>query len=467
MYQEWFGLDGPPFDLTSETGSLYMSPQHREAMAALEWGLTEPNGITLLVGQVGMGKTSLVLSLISQPIEGLRIVYLGQPKLSFEEILRFALGELGIEGSEFKTRLQLLKAMEVACLALGRDERIVLIFDEAQSLSDELLEDLRLLSNETPKSKGRLQIVIVGQSELRERLLRPPLRNLDQRIGTRVELSRLSKKEGLDYVAHRVRAKGGDAGAIFKTAALRKFVAHGLGIPRRINVVCHNSMVLAYAAGARRVTARMVSQVVAENATATAAEPSPGFYFGNAWRLMRSDSVRLGLALTIGAAAIGLGTASHSLIGARAAAPPVRANETHKRLIEHSQSAGSEGSSASADTRQPVEGHRRSNATRRSDDQLAANKSKSSPSVAERLVPVDPIGAESPITAKQPESDREVWVKSGDTLAQIALSYLGPDLDSELSRLIEANPQIANVDIILPGEKIRLPPRASTTALPR
>jgi len=263
-YYSHFGLSGSPFQLTSSPAALYMSEEHREAYAALEWGLLrESSGFTVLVGEVGTGKTTLVVAILARQYQNVRSIYLNNPRLSFEEMIKLILKQLGLK-AQGRSRLADLEAFNRFLCALPASERVVIIIDEAHDLSDETMEQLRLLSNSGEHEKKQLHFVFVGQPELLRRLSSPSVRQLDQRIGARSVLNPLQRAEVAEYIEQRLAACGGSATRIFRSAALGQIVRHSAGIPRRINVLCHNAMLLAFSAGARQVDSRMVQAAVAE-----------------------------------------------------------------------------------------------------------------------------------------------------------------------------------------------------------
>jgi type II secretory pathway predicted ATPase ExeA/nucleoid-associated protein YgaU len=256
MYYQHFGLSGAPFAFNPSSPVLFMSAGHREGLAALEWGLLEPSGFTMLVGEIGTGKTTLICSLLATRHQGVRTAWVANPRLSFEEMLRQLLGQLGVNQSARSGKLALLEAFDAQLARLGPEECIAVILDEAQDLSDDALEDLRLLSNFQSLAHRRLQIVLVGQIDLARRLAGPQMRQLNQRIGARALLPTLLRNEIHDYLDYRLRARGGDLERLFTRGAVRELTRASNGIPRRINVLCHNALLLAYAQGAERVSAQ-------------------------------------------------------------------------------------------------------------------------------------------------------------------------------------------------------------------
>jgi general secretion pathway protein A len=264
MYYSHFGLTGPPFQLTSSPAQLYMSREHREAYAALEWGLLhEPSGFTVLIGEVGTGKTTLALAIVARQFENVRVAYLSNPKLTFEEMVKVIMKQLGIK-TRSKSKLADLEAVNDFLRGLQPGERVVIMMDEAQGLSDETMEQLRLFSSSGKPDEKQLHFVFIGQPELLRRLTNPSLRQLEQRIGAKTVLNPLQRAECREYIEQRLKAVNGSTERIFKPGALRYLIRHGGGIPRRINVLCHNAMLLAYSGGARTVDTRMVEAAVTE-----------------------------------------------------------------------------------------------------------------------------------------------------------------------------------------------------------
>ena len=264
MYYQHFGLNGPPFQFTPSPAMVYMSQTHREGMAALEWGLMhESSGFSLLAGESGTGKTTLIASLLSRQYQRLHLAYVTNPRLEFPDIMRLILTQLGIESAAL-SKAEMLDALGRFLANLRPAERVAIIFDEAQGLSDDALEELRLLSNYGRPGENQLQLILAGQPELLRRLMAPELRQFNERIGARTLLAPLDANESIEYIDYRLRSKGGTAARIFNRKALQHIVAAGAGIPRRINVLCHNAMLLAYAAGARQVSLKMAKEAIAE-----------------------------------------------------------------------------------------------------------------------------------------------------------------------------------------------------------
>ena len=261
FYYQHFGLSASPFVPTDTWVPLFLSGAHREALAALEWGLLEPSGFTMLVGQPGTGKTTLIRSLLARAQSGVRIAFVTDANLKFLEIMRIIVSQFGIT-PEHVGKLELIEALDRFVTTRKTGESVAIIIDEAQDLSDGTLEELRLLSN--PRSLGNkpLKIVLVGQLELQRRLENRRFEHVNQRIGARAVLPALENNEVRDYMQVRLRACGGEVGRLFNRRATREIARRSAGIPRRINVLCSNAMLIAHSRGSSRVELSDVREAV-------------------------------------------------------------------------------------------------------------------------------------------------------------------------------------------------------------
>jgi general secretion pathway protein A len=266
MYTSFFGLLEKPFAITPDPRYLYLSERHAEALAHLLYGINESGGFIQLTGEVGTGKTTVVRTLLSRVPQHADVAVILNPRLTPVEFLLTVCEELGlpIEEAERHSVKQLVDALNRRLLtAHAEGRRSIVVVDEAQNLSAETLEQVRLLTNlETPTQK-LLQIILIGQPELRDLLDRNDLRQLAQRITGRYHLKPLSREETQAYVRHRLRVAGA-TGEIFTPAALREVHRLSGGIPRVINVNCDRALLGAYTQETHTVTAELVRRAAGE-----------------------------------------------------------------------------------------------------------------------------------------------------------------------------------------------------------
>jgi general secretion pathway protein A len=262
MYAHFYRLAENPFNLTPDPKFHYINESTREAMASIVHGIGARKGFLTLVGEAGTGKTTLLKRIVEE-VEGETIVvFVFNPGVTFDELLEFICMELGIAG-DARRRLTLLDRLNEFLLEqLTEGRNVVVMIDEAQTIEDSVLEELRLLSNlETSKEKI-LQILLAGQPELEDKLRRPGLRQLRQRIAVRATLKPMRADEIGAYVSTRLRSAGASSGDLFAPAALRKIWTAAQGIPRVINVICDNAMMIAFAEGKQRISASVTAEAV-------------------------------------------------------------------------------------------------------------------------------------------------------------------------------------------------------------
>jgi general secretion pathway protein A len=261
MYHAHYGLLRNPFEMTPDPAFLWMSDAHAEGLATLVYGVKARKGFVLLTGEVGTGKTTLLHALLAQLDRSTLAAFLFNPRLEPLDFFRVLFDELGIE-TPCATKADYLIALNRFLIArLEQDLPTLLIIDEAQNLSAEMLEEVRLLSNlETPTSK-LLQIMLVGQPELAEMLARPDLRQLRQRIVMRHRLRPFSQDETAIYVRERLRIAGYTGPGLFDKRALRALHELTGGVPRLLNVVCDGALLLGFGRGLRTLGETEVREV--------------------------------------------------------------------------------------------------------------------------------------------------------------------------------------------------------------
>ncbi len=266
MYLKFFGLNEKPFAITPDPRYLYLSERHAEALAHLMYGINESGGFVQLTGEVGTGKTTIVRSLLAQAPRDAEIALILNPKMTAPEFLLTICEELGIEvpGSSSHSLKDLVDILSRHLLeAHAAGKRVVLVVDEAQNLSPEVLEQVRLLTNIETNTQKLLQIILIGQPELRELLARNELRQLAQRITGRYHLDPLSREETTAYVRHRLRVAGATSD-ILSAWALRDTFRLSRGVPRVINVLSDRALLGAYSLDRHRVTGALVRRAAAE-----------------------------------------------------------------------------------------------------------------------------------------------------------------------------------------------------------
>jgi general secretion pathway protein A len=249
VYLEHYGLVRQPFEMTPDPAFLYLGEAHQEGLATLLYAVKARKGFVMLTGEVGTGKTTLLHALLSQLDAQTASAFLFNPLLEPLDFFRMMLDEYGIE-EPCQTKADFLMALNRFLIGrLEQDLPTLLIVDEAQNLSPEMLEEIRLLSNlETPRSK-LLQIMLVGQPELRDMLSRPELRQLRQRIVMRHALRPFQASETREYVEERLRRAGYTGKGIFRPAAVRTIHATTGGVPRLVNILCDSAMLSGFAQG--------------------------------------------------------------------------------------------------------------------------------------------------------------------------------------------------------------------------
>jgi general secretion pathway protein A len=410
MYHH-FRLKGPPFQAASPNGAVYLSPTHLEGLATLEFGLSrELNGFTLLTGEVGTGKTTLIYSLLQRDFKRVRIALIEDPKLSFLEIMRVILTQLNLY-STGSTKLDYLEALDRFLKLRDKEERVAIIVDESQVMSDDVLEELRLLSNHGQRYERCLQLVLVGQPELAERLKKPELRHLNRRISSRAVLNPLNTAQAIKYVECRLNAQGSNCSAIFEPGALERLLRRSNGIPRKINMLCHTAMQAAYNAQERKVSYKTAKMIAGEY----------------------HDSV----SITNRGSGAGIRRVMPALIAGAALTSLLLLGFVYPNVW--------------------------SPASPKSD--LAR------PAAVPEMHIVPAAAGVSSATQKQAglpaasEQRSQITVRHGDTLEKLAIRYFGSK--SGINNLIDANPQLTNINQLSIGQIIYLPLRRHSKGFAR
>lgn len=261
MYLKYYNLQCAPFGVTPDPRFLYLSPDHKEALGALVYGVRERKGFISIIGEVGTGKTTILKAFLdnidSKKFTG---IYIFNSLASFDLILQ----EIRPGPSEYKPNGRVKAVQEWLLSEYAKGRKVILIIDDAHRMAVDTLEQLRLLTNLETTQHKLLQIVLAGQPELDGMLERQDLRHLKQRIAVRATLGPLSKIDSLRYIEHRIAKASGNAERIFAKSALKQLVLSANGNPRMLNILCDNALLAGYGYQKKRITAKIANEVIAE-----------------------------------------------------------------------------------------------------------------------------------------------------------------------------------------------------------
>jgi general secretion pathway protein A len=263
MYEAFWSLEDPPFVLTPDPRFLLRARAHHDILTSLLYGIASQKGLMVVIGDVGTGKTTLCRTLLKELPRGVRSALVLNPHLSDAELVAAILDDLGVAAPPEAGKGELMAALGRYLLAAGAEgTTVVVILDEAQQMSAEALEQIRLLSTLETATRKLLQIVLVGQPELEGLLGRHELRQLDQRVGIRCYLGPLTRKETFRYIEHRLRIAGLAGPLPFSPRALRRIHEHSQGVPRVINLVCDRALMLGFGGRAREIGRDLVNAAI-------------------------------------------------------------------------------------------------------------------------------------------------------------------------------------------------------------
>lgn len=265
MYTKFYGFKERPFEITPDPKFVYLGEIHQEALAHLQYAIREGKGFSVVTGEAGTGKTTLVHLLLSTLEGNVRTAYIFNPIMDRVDFLNYICDDLGIKSEGVRSRGQSLMALHDFLLScFVNDEKVFLIIDEAQSLEPELLQEIRLLTNlETAKHK-LFHVILLGQPELNKILQEPRFRPLKQRITVRYHLRPLRGKETEEYILYRLKRAGSRNLSIFDRDAIKKIYKYSKGIPRLINTVCDNALLSGFAMGENRIGKEIIRDVIVE-----------------------------------------------------------------------------------------------------------------------------------------------------------------------------------------------------------
>lgn len=446
MYARHFGMRTEAFALTPDPAFLYMSPEHAEALAALEVGLRSRRGLMVLTGEVGTGKTTLLYSLLTRLGSDVRTAYIANTKLSFDHMLQQALTDFGVSSAS-RDRLEQLNVLNTFLRRCATEQATAaLVIDEAQNLDADAFENLRLLSNFETFTSKLLQIVLVGQPELEEKLRSPSLRQVAERVGVHCHVNPLSRAESRKYIEHRLHCVGGSSD-VFTPAALRLVIKRSRGIPRRMNIICHNALLFAYGEDAPRVGWSHVRAAVRERAGRGLVTMHRAAALTSNIALAPWVAAATVLLATLAAVAVNLdhgrrtgvapdrNAADPEPAAAQSAALQVRDPRDPEEPMPVGEAAAEP--APVADAGPPALGPGVSG--------IGVEATRQSGSTGKSTAPVDG------------PSFRFVRVAPGATLASLAKEIYGVATPQVISRLQLANPQLVDADHIRAGDRLRFP----------
>jgi len=265
MYQHYYGLTKMPFNTTPDTRFFFHSEQHQEALSSLIYAISERKGFVLLTGEIGAGKTTICRALLNRLDPNTKVAVITNTRLTGKQLLQTICEEfnLWIPGNVGKVTLfSELNSFLVDQYRMGAN--VVLVIDEAQNLRPDVLEEVRLISNLETERDKLLQIILMGQPELRDIVDLPELKQLKQRIVLRFHLYPLTEKEAKDYIFHRLKVAGANGQLKFTKNALREIYSYSGGIPRVINIICDNALLLGFVRETKKISEDIISEVVAD-----------------------------------------------------------------------------------------------------------------------------------------------------------------------------------------------------------
>jgi general secretion pathway protein A len=438
MFLDFYKLREQPFGVTPDPRFLYFSPGHREALASLFYGIETGRGFLSLIAEPGMGKTTLLFQLLQRWKGYVHSAFLFQTQCDSRELVRYLLDDLGLksDGEDIVRMHSELNDFLYRETKAGR--RVVVFIDEAQNLSDTVLETVRLLSDFEAPDKKLLQIILAGQPELEQRLARPGLAQLRQRIAIRSRLDRLPPDEVIRYVDYRLRVAGYEGPGLFTRGALGLIAERSRGIPRLINNICFNALSLGCAQQQSQIDSELVEEAAKDLAMGI---PAPQFgtaqgptlarhaqrlrpVLESSYRWVRDNLIRRRLFQTSAIALMFCGMAIY--VGARSGSGTIRQQGAKHPNSESTAMAGGHGLSGA-----------RTDAARA------------------QAAPAQAISQNSPV--RNPVRSFAYVVQPNDTLRDLCVSTVGRYDSTVLSEIRELNPGLKNPDHLDPGQEIRLP----------
>jgi general secretion pathway protein A len=264
MYEKFYGLIDKPFNLTPDSKFFFASAKHEEALNCLLLAISERNGFVVVTGEIGSGKTTVCRTLLNRLDQTIKVALVLNTHLGKKELLTTILEDFGIEYKS-TSKTHLLSALNHYLVEqASKDVNVVLIIDEAQNLAPSVLEEVRMLSNLETETEKLIQIILIGQPELRKKLALPKLEQFRQRVVFHYHLEPLSYEETSEYIKHRLKKSGNSEADIFEEDAIREIYTHSKGVPRLINVICHNALITGLVCETKKITLKIALEAISE-----------------------------------------------------------------------------------------------------------------------------------------------------------------------------------------------------------
>ena len=454
MYTHFYGFSEKPFNVTPDPRFLFLTESHQEALSSMIYGIKERRGFISVSGEVGTGKTTLIHHLLDTLDRKVKAVFLYETQITFEQLLKEVLLELELPAGDGDKPSLIRQLNHYLIQILARDETLAILIDEAQNLSKEVMEELRMLSNLETSSSKLLQIVFVGQPELESKLNSKDLRQLKQRIGIRRQVRPLTGEESTKYIAHRLNLVGSSTSGVFTPEAVSLICQYARGIPRTINILCDNAFLIGYGLSREKIDAAIIHEVIRDM---DGLVPGPesivhGKNHGlsnvdrGPWTSSAVDRIRRGrtsydkvsvsiLTLLCVALVILLGPYMNDILHNPAKTPansqPVNALST--------------GEPASAI---------RTGLTSNSPPAPALDPERAAIKPA-RPISIFPVLPTSPKT--EARFMKIIAVEKGDNISSLSRKYYNLANRTFVDLILESNPEITNIHLIKPDQKIKIP----------
>ena len=452
MYTEFYNLKEKPFNLTPSPRFLYLGETHKEALSLLTYGVMERKGFVLLTGEVGTGKTTIVQALLKNLDSSIKCVYLSNPTLSAKDFLFYVASGLGLK-TQFSSKGPLLVQFEDFLRRLFQHQKnVLLIVDEAQRLSFRLLEEIRLLSNIQTADRKLINIFLVGQPELNEKLSQPICRPLLQRISIRYHIKPLDLEGTQEYIETRLKVAGAENGyKIFPNHVIKAVHQYSEGYPRMINILADNVLLLGYSKGEKKITPAMVKecyQDICLDSVLSRKRQQPQQASSSPLRSYWKWALALFFVIIFTATFMSRG--GQNFFWRLAGSIPIISQAPFKELSKE----------------QPLVIKRKidvvSTNPREKRSTSAFQTEEKQADTIDLIRPEKPKEIESSLRVEDRESWKSVIVKEGDTLSKLAAAVYGRADEDNLKLIHKHNPEIKDINRIEVGQKIIFPPPYST-----